>query len=184
MTSNAYMRKKQPELVRRAILEHAAIIAQAEGIAGVTVQGVALAAGVTKGGVFHHFPSKHALIEAMFDEMMERLDAAIDTYLDHDNAYGCFTRAYVDVLLMGEQFGVGSPFDALGATVVTDPAKGASWDRWVEDRLSRHRLTDAFPALEIVRFASDGAWFAYFGRPQGKDLIQLRDRLIAMTRSK
>jgi hypothetical protein len=47
---NAYTRIKQPELVRRALLDHAAKLAVEQGLAAVTVQAVSDAAGVTKGG--------------------------------------------------------------------------------------------------------------------------------------
>ena len=58
MMVNAHHRKKQPEQVRRTLLDCAARIAAEQGIANVTVQAVAEAAGVTKGGLFHHFPEQ------------------------------------------------------------------------------------------------------------------------------
>jgi DNA-binding transcriptional regulator YbjK len=59
--ANPYHRQKQPEAVRRALLEQAARLAVEQGVAAVTVQAIADAAGVTKGGLTHHFPSKQAL---------------------------------------------------------------------------------------------------------------------------
>ena len=53
-----HRRKKQPEQVRRSLLDCAAQIAVEQGLASVTIQAVAEAAGVTKGGLFHHFASK------------------------------------------------------------------------------------------------------------------------------
>ncbi|MDQ1833378.1 TetR/AcrR family transcriptional regulator [Massilia scottii] len=47
------------------MLSCAAKIAVEEGQAGVTVQAVAQAAGVSKGGLFHHFANKQALVESM-----------------------------------------------------------------------------------------------------------------------
>src|SRR5581483_4435078 len=55
MPASAYTRAKQPEQVRRALLDCAATIAMDHGVSGITVQAVAAAAGVTKGGLFHHF---------------------------------------------------------------------------------------------------------------------------------
>jgi len=179
---SAYHRKKQPELVRRAILDHAESLVMSEGVAGLTIQAVAAAAGVTKGGVFHHYASKQALLEAMFADMVDRLDAEIDGHLQTDTARGCFTRAYIETLLVGPAFGVGSPFDALSAAVMTDPTLWQAWDGWFAARMERHAGTDAHPHLEIVRFACDGAWLSYFDRRPGAELQDLRDRLVAMTR--
>ena len=41
MPASAYTRAKQPEQLRRALLDHAATIAMDHGVAGVTVQAVA-----------------------------------------------------------------------------------------------------------------------------------------------
>ena len=78
MPASAYTRAKQPEQVRRALLDHAAAIAMDHGVSGITVQAVAAAAGVTKGGLFHHFGSKQALIEGLFADLLARVDAEID----------------------------------------------------------------------------------------------------------
>ena len=74
MTS-AYHRKKQPELVRRNLIEQAIRLMAEEGLHAVTVQAVSDAAGVSKGGFMHHFSSKHALVEAAFAELLAALDA-------------------------------------------------------------------------------------------------------------
>ena len=47
MAESRYTRAKQPEQVRRALLDCAAAIAMDHGVAGVTVQAVAVAAGVS-----------------------------------------------------------------------------------------------------------------------------------------
>jgi AcrR family transcriptional regulator len=79
---NAYTRSKQPELVRRALLDHAAKLAVEQGLAAVTVQAVSDAAGVTKGGFTHHFPSKQALIDTVFHELLEKLGHDLDRRME------------------------------------------------------------------------------------------------------
>lgn len=184
MSSTAYSRKKRPDLVRRTLLDEAARIAVEHGLSGVTVQAVADAAGVTKGGLFHHFPSKQALIEAMFSDVLDQLGAEIEGHVAKDEQpHGRFTRAYVEVLLVGERFGVGSPFDALSVAAMAEPALRPFWTNWLDDRLARHRDTDSDPALEIVRFAADGAWMTYLGHRRTCPAVRtLRDRLIELTR--
>ena len=47
--------KKQPEIIRKRILEQAATLVSQKGISGVSIQNIATAVGITKGGIFHHF---------------------------------------------------------------------------------------------------------------------------------
>src|SRR3546814_4580542 len=98
--SLSHQRKKQPELVRRSLIDCAARIVAEAGVGGATIQAVADAAGVTKGGLLHHFPSKQILIEALFADLLEQLDAQLDAQLEGEiegdaRSYGRFTRASV-----------------------------------------------------------------------------------------
>jgi AcrR family transcriptional regulator len=90
----AHRKKKEPEKVRRALLDCAAAIAVSKGFSGLTVQAVADGAGVTKGGFFHHFPSKQALMDEVCAELLRSIDALVDEYMAQGpQGYGAFTRA-------------------------------------------------------------------------------------------
>ncbi|MEH2484949.1 AcrR family transcriptional regulator [Bradyrhizobium sp. AZCC 2230] len=146
MPASAYTRAKQPEQVRRALLDHAADIAMDHGVSGITVQAVAAAAGVTKGGLFHHFGSKQALIEGLFADLLARVDAEIDAAVKADpKPRGSFTRAYVNAVFTGKAFGFATPWAALSMVVVTDPSLRRLWNDWMKARLKRHRASDAAP---------------------------------------
>src|SRR3546814_10243849 len=67
--SLSHQRKKQPELVRRSLIDCAARIVAEAGVGGATIQAVADAAGVTKGGLLHHFPSKQIRSEEHTSEL-------------------------------------------------------------------------------------------------------------------
>lgn len=177
---NPHKRKKDPETVRRALLDSAASIAASQGFAAVTMQTVAEAANVTKGGLFHHFPNKQALVEAMALDQLEKLDTSIDAYMATDPVdHGRFTRAYVLASLDPENSGSSSAWGAIAASVGADVAMRKVWDGWLADRLRRHRDTDAGIELETVRLAADGAWFAYL--LGGVSAPAVRDHLLAMT---
>lgn len=157
---NAYQRKKQPELVRQRILDGAMQLATEKGVASVSIQAVATLAGVTKGGVFHHFANKQILIETMLQEVLAKFDQEIDRYIQNDSiAYGCFTRAYIEVTLVNETFGVNSLWATLSMTLVSDQTFSQLWNQWLARRLVQHRDTDADVHLQILRYAADGAWF-------------------------
>jgi AcrR family transcriptional regulator len=166
---NPYARKKQPEAVRRALLDRAAELAVAQGLAAVTVQAVADAAGVTKGGFMHHFPSKQALIDAVFQELLDALDRDLDARIAADpdarpetpsKAWGLFTRAYLDAVLDMVPGTGGGPWAALYVSMLADPDLRALWAGWYEARLERHRATDDDVRLAAVRTAADGIWLA------------------------
>lgn len=181
--SNAHTRKKQPDLVRRSLLDHAAAIILRDGVAAVTVQAVAEAAGVTKGGLFHHFPSKQALIDGMFCDMLERLDKEINSLLSIDPSMpGCFTRAYVKTMLGNGELGLGSAWSTLGASMLLDPSLGQKWINWLQTRLQRHSDTDSSVNLEIVRLAADGVWISYVtAGEKSVDTAKIQQRLVEMT---
>ncbi|MFC5481728.1 TetR/AcrR family transcriptional regulator [Microvirga aerilata] len=61
------------ELVQDRILDAAEELVCTRGIAGFTLDGVARAAGVSKGGLLYHFRSKDSLISGMQRRMASRL---------------------------------------------------------------------------------------------------------------
>ncbi|MTJ83607.1 MAG: TetR/AcrR family transcriptional regulator [Telmatospirillum sp.] len=185
MTS-AHNRKKQPELVRRLLLDCAAKLAIEGGFSAVTVQAVADGAGVTKGGLFHHFPSKQALIDAVVQDLMVQIDAEIDQAMDQDKQdYGCFTRAYIELTFTDRHYGIGSPHVGKAQALMVDREFNRMWSVWLTGRLRRHAETDADPMLEIVRLAADGAWMTRVicdDHEIFQDVEALRRRLVGLTR--
>jgi len=184
MTGSGYSRKKEPEAVRRALLDAAARLALHHGLAGLSIQAVADAAGVTKGGLFHHFPSRDTLLDGLIADLVRRLDDEIDALMANDpQPHGAFTRAYVNSALAGNEFAFGSDMAALSMAMTTEPRLRPFWATWQQQRLARHRDTDDTPLLEIVRFATDGAWFYGAAGAEGASaqLAPLRERLLAMT---
>ncbi|KQS71112.1 TetR family transcriptional regulator [Methylobacterium sp. Leaf361] len=184
--ATAYHRKKRPELVRRALLDCAAKLALEQGLSAVTVQAVCHAAGVTKGALFHHFPSKQALVEGVVADLIAQLDAEIDAAMAKDpRPYGRYTRAYVDITLHDPMMTEGSQWAALHISILAEPPLRRMVSAWFAERLHRHRDTDGSADLEFVRLAADGAWLAYLVREKPSDpvpaLDALRDRLVAMT---
>jgi TetR/AcrR family transcriptional regulator, transcriptional repressor for nem operon len=78
---------------RTRILDAAETLVLEKGFAGTSVDDVIASAGTTKGGFFHHFPSKQALARALveryvaadlelLDDLLARAEAASDDPLD------------------------------------------------------------------------------------------------------
>jgi len=177
-------RKKQPDAVRRSLLDAALQLGYERGLAAVTVQAVAQRAGVTKGGLFHHFPSKEALFDGLFDDIIEQLDSEIDKIIAEDpESYGTFTRAYIAVLLRSGDFNGEQQWAGLSAAFMADPMINQRWMAWMAGRLTQHADTDDHPSLEIVRYATDGAWYTFVGRvPDSGQIEGLKARLTALAR--
>jgi AcrR family transcriptional regulator len=80
---------------RRALLDAAARSVTVHG-AGVSLDEVAREAGVSKGGLMHHFRSKDELMAALADDLFEQFAQAVADRVDPDDATpGRLLRAYV-----------------------------------------------------------------------------------------
>jgi len=183
--TTAHERKKQPDIVRRAILECAARICVERGLTALTIQSVAAEAGVTKGGVFHHFASKQVLVEAVFADLLDQMGREIDRAMAVDPvAHGRFTRAYLDTVFRSDDLASTNVCAALSIAMLTEPGLRTLWRQWLEDRLARHGKTDGGTTLSLVRLAADGVWLAELMLPDGEriaDRQALHARLVAMT---
>lgn len=57
---------------REAILDAAEAVVMAQGAGNLTLDSVADAAGVSKGGLLYHFPTKESLLSGMIERMVSR----------------------------------------------------------------------------------------------------------------
>jgi TetR/AcrR family transcriptional regulator len=68
-------------MMRQAIFEAASAVLAEHGVEGMTMDRVALAAGVAKGSLYHYFPGKRALLEfvyaKMIDPILENLEQVV-----------------------------------------------------------------------------------------------------------
>ncbi|MBD9373296.1 TetR/AcrR family transcriptional regulator [Rhizobium sp. ARZ01] len=185
--SKAHHRKKQPEAVRHLLLEVAAGLCLEKGTAGITLDAVAVAAGVSKGGLLHHFPSKAALLDGLLDDLMDRLDAAIhQAVIDDPEPRGRYTRAYLKVCFVTGGMAEEGRWKAMTIALLGEPQLRARWRRWVEERSELYAGTDSSVECELVRFAVDGLWLASVLESQsiGPEREQaLMRRLDQLTRS-
>lgn len=62
---------------RSQILDAALTLCAEEGMAGAATGRIAKAAGVANGTLFHHFPSKEALLQALYEGIKQQLAGAL-----------------------------------------------------------------------------------------------------------
>lgn len=73
---------------RALILDSAALIVEQSGAAHLTIDAVAAAAEVSKGGVLYHFPSKQALLEGMLERLINQMTERTSAYREQHSEFG------------------------------------------------------------------------------------------------
>ncbi|MEU8512366.1 TetR/AcrR family transcriptional regulator [Kitasatospora sp. NPDC048722] len=130
------------------------------GVDAVRLDAVAVEAGVSKGGLLHHFPSKRALVQGVVERLADRFEAVLP---GPDAPAGAFALAWLDASIPAESpAGDTSGADqvpvallaAAGGPEVLDVLR-ERYDRW-QRRLVDNGLDPAVATL--VRFAVDGWW--------------------------
>lgn len=156
--------KKRPLEVQSALLNATVDVASEKGLGELTIQDVTARAGVSKGALFHHYPSKRALLDATFKFWLDAFDNEVRRELADDPiTYGKFTRAYLHAIAsdcVGENAHAWSTF-SLGALL--EPSLAAEWRKWLDSKMAEFPEEANDIALLAIRFAADGIWLNTFG---------------------
>lgn len=170
---------------RGEILAAACSIVKTHGVEKLTLEAVAKEAGVSKGGLLHHFPNKAALIQGMVEEQTDQFVSDIRTRAArNDGNDGAWSRAYIESTSSDIQKGNGLG-TALIAALFANPdllvrfqEEYSTWQHSIEnDGIDPATAT-------IVRLAADGLWFSEMfglGRLDGELRDNVIRRLIQMT---
>lgn len=142
---------------RARLVEAAVRTVERGGVSGLTLEAVAREAGVSKGGLLHHFRSKDALVEAVLRDLLAAFDARV-TELVEGEGPGRLARAYVRASFSEDPIPL--ELGALLLTAVTGDSElaallaedSAGW----RERLADDGLPPACAAL--IRQAADAAW--------------------------
>lgn len=181
----AHKRKKQPEIVRSKLIECAARIITEKGPNAVTIQAVADAAGVTKGGLLHHFKNKNQLSEAVSRYFIEQLDTEISKLMAEDSVeYGRFTRAYINSIWKDVASGQEEQLIFFAFYALSEPQLKSMYNEWMKEKQKLHHNTDSDKMLQVLRYAADGIWFEVLMKAgYQKEHSALLSSLIKMTYS-
>jgi len=114
------------EKTQTAIVKAAKRIFGERGFAAATMDDIAAGARVAKGAVYHHFPTKEALFEAVFEqvslELVSDLDRISRAEKDALAAMAAGTQAYFAACSKG----------ATGQIILRDGPAVLGWERWRE----------------------------------------------------
>ena len=146
---------------RNHLLEGASRVILQKGGRAFTLEAVAREAGVSKGALLYHFPSKEALIKGLITRSIERFEMGITKRLKSSPPGAgrwikAYARTWFDYQETALEFNAG-----LLAAVANDPALLAevrsSYRAW-QTRVDADGIDPAVAA--VVRLAIDGLWLA------------------------
>lgn len=149
--------------LKEILLSAAEDVALRNGFSGMTFEAVAKEAGVSKGGVLHHFGTKDKLIEAMVINGVERWRSFyLDLYNREPDGPGRMSRALLYRGFLEPSSWTDSfrrTFSVLLAAVVHDPSLSGHI-REAYRELNRYIQNDGLPegVGEIVVSVFDGVW--------------------------
>ncbi|CAD7714554.1 HTH-type transcriptional regulator BetI [Xanthomonas hydrangeae] len=173
---------------RSKILDAALRVIDREGVTAVTFESVSSEAGITRGGMLYHFPSRDALINAIHAHLAATWEASMEAIggkpaadLTAQERHMAYARACAQSATRAElQFMLESATDQ----ALTEPW-AAVLERWappVPTDTQDEAALDDF----IARLAADGLWVyeSLSSTPLDKDLkATIAERLAKMLRS-
>ncbi|MBW8484483.1 TetR/AcrR family transcriptional regulator [Actinomadura parmotrematis] len=175
-------------MTKDALLDAAESVLFEHGTQALTLAAVADRAGVSKGGLLYHFPTKEALVTAMVARVIAEFDELIDSF--DDGAPGGRDRAYVLAtfeILTGEAR-AHRRWSAITAAAA-DPELAAPLNeamaRW-HGRPNGHEPCGEDPdpvGSMVVRLAAEGLWEVVSHAPglyDGARLEALKQRLLGL----
>ena len=154
------LKQSRAVLTRERILTAAAEVARRQGVADFTLDKVAETAGVSKGGLLYHFPSKDDLIVALLDQTLRATELEIEARAaEMGGEPGAFAVAYLEYVREPNRPDIEFASSLLAAVAI-DPRllanARATFARWSERLMSDDGIDPATGLL--ARVVSEGIW--------------------------
>lgn len=145
---------------RSRILEAAIRVIQRDGVTGVTFDAVAAEAGVTRGGMMYHFPSREALLKAIHQHLADQWEAMLEAAAGKPLQDTTSEERIAAYAITSAQSATRSELLFLLHSSADDDS-AAPWDV-VAERWAPRPPQDADDvqamSLFIARLAADGLW--------------------------
>jgi AcrR family transcriptional regulator len=153
-------RTNDPEAMRTRLIDSALATLQTHGISGLTLDAVARQAGVSKGGLLHHFANKDTLTEAILITLLDRFTAQVEALYETEAPRpGRWMRAYIRASLDDSDALPLEIIPMLASALLENPGLTAYLQRDIAQW--RARLTsDGLPParVDVLRYAADSVW--------------------------
>jgi AcrR family transcriptional regulator len=148
---------RKPTITRERLLEIAEVVVRNEGAAALTIDALAKAAGISKGGVQYSFSSKDDLIRALVERWTHQFDemlGAIDDLSPSD-----LVRKYIEVMRTS-QAAMNAKMAGLMIAYIQNPQhleETRDWYRSMFERLGGD--TNEAQAARVALLAVEGLFF-------------------------
>lgn len=155
---------RQRSIDREKVLDVAEEIISTQGATALTIDSVARAMGISKGGVQYCFGNKDALIDAMFERWGKAYDQVFDLVARQDDSPENRVAAHV---MATHKYDQASSAKAAGLLVTLMQTKEhlENTRHWYRDRIAKLDMTTpAGKQARIAFLATEGAFMLrYFG---------------------
>lgn len=158
---------RKPRISRDVLLEKAEGIVRREGAQALTIDALAKAAAISKGGVQYSFASKDELIKALVDHWTNQFDAKLE--LHRPTSPADFVRRYIAVLRSAES-AVEAKMAGLMVAYMQNPAnrrETRDWYRSILERLAPN--TPEGQAAAVVFLALEGLFLMQITGPDDQE---------------
>lgn len=157
--------RQQAKTTRNDLLGAATRLILTEGAASVTLEAVAKEAGVSKGGLLYHFPSKDALVSGLLEHYAVTFSAQVSALAETEKSgdrgrEAALLRAYVRATFAEDTDSRELGAAVLGAVLLNPALLHGYRERlqWLAETLERSAPNPTRAA--VVRLAADGLWFS------------------------
>ncbi len=145
---------RKPTITREGLLEIAERIVRGEGAAGLTIDALARAAGISKGGVQYSFSSKDDLVRALIERWTHQFDELLGDLDDLPPAD--LVRRYIRVM-RGSQEAMNAKMAGLMIAYIQNPENVAETREWYRSMFKRlSAATDDAQAARVALLAVEG----------------------------
>lgn len=150
---------------RERIIDAAEDVVIRDGVSKLTIEAAAHEAGVSKGGVLYHFPSRADLVTAMVRRFVVGFDADLERFGAHSGTPGDFCRAYLRATI-SPTTGPGDLRERrIGGALLAGVASDAELLRPLRERFSAWQAAVEGDGIgsdvaSIIRLTADGLWLA------------------------
>ncbi len=148
---------------KERILNAAEGVVLRDGVARLTLEATAAEAGLSKGGVLYHFPSRDALVTGMVARLIDLFDRDLASAHEGSDEPGALGRAYVRATFQPlpdlrrereERLGAALVAAIAAEPALLDPLRRDA-DRW-QSALEHDGIDPA--KATVLRLAADGLW--------------------------
>jgi AcrR family transcriptional regulator len=147
---------------KQRIIDAAEEVVLRDGVARLTLDAAAAQAGLSKGGVLYHFPTRDSLVAGMVDKIIAEFDEDIEREVGGDAGPGAFTRAYIRATMAPSSSGPDRE-DRLGAALIAAAAAQPELLQPLQEAADRWQACLEDDGLDptlatVLRLACDGLW--------------------------